>query len=202
MGRAIAFVFLGIIIAGFALLASRGNEDTWICQNGMWVKHGNPSDPKPLIPCRTKADRMNIFSPAFTDNGKLPAKYSCQGEGMSPPFSFVGVPTAAKSLALFLDDPDAPFGIFHHWLVWNIDPKATEIQENGVLEGVAIGTNSAGASAYEPACPPSGTHRYIFTLMALDTKLTLTDTATRPEFDAASKGHVIATATLTTRYAK
>jgi Raf kinase inhibitor-like YbhB/YbcL family protein len=102
---------------------------------------------------------MKLTSPVFTDNGELPAKYSCEGEGMSPPLSIEEVIPLAKSLALTVDDPDAPNGTFHHWLVWNIDPKTKDISENSLPNGAVVGTNSAGDMTFAAACPPAGTHR-------------------------------------------
>lgn len=145
---------------------------------------------------------MKFVSPAFTDNGQLPQKYSCQGEGMSPPLTIGDVIPLAKSLAIVVDDPDAPTGTFHHWIVWNIDPKTTEIKENTLPSDAVMGANSTGQTGFIPACPPVGTHRYIFTLYALDNPLTLPAGAQRSEFDRAISGHVLMQTTLTGRYTK
>lgn len=116
---------------------------------------------------------MKITSPAFENNKNLPSKYTCDGEGVNPPLSFSEIPTAAQSLALIVDDPDAPSGTFVHWTVWNIDPKSTGIAENSIPAGAIQGITSYGESKYGFPCPPSGTHRYFFKLYALDTKLYL-----------------------------
>jgi Raf kinase inhibitor-like YbhB/YbcL family protein len=102
------------------------------------------------------------------------------------------VPGNAKSLAIIVDDPDAPGGLFTHWLVWNIDAKATEIAENSAPAGAAQGTNDFGKRGYAGPCPPSGTHRYFFKVFALDTKLALNSGAKRAALDDAMRGHVIA----------
>jgi hypothetical protein len=116
---------------------------------------------------------MKITSPAFENNGNLPAKYTCDGAGINPPLSFAEVPAAAQSLVLISDDPDAPSGTFVHWTVWNIDPKTTEIAENSVPAGSMQGVTSYGKEGYGAPCPPSGVHHYYFKLYALDTKLYL-----------------------------
>jgi len=108
---------------------------------------------------------------------------------------FHGVPPRAKSLALILTDPDAPAGTFTHWLVWNIPPSSPTVA--GML-----GINDFGNGAYGGPCPPSGEHRYLFTLYALDSELTLPSTAKRAQVEQAMQGHVIAQATLTGKYRK
>lgn len=202
VGRAIIFVLLGMLLSGFGLILLRGSEDSWICREGTWVKHGNPNAPKPIVPCPKKKTGMKFTSVAFADNTELPVKYSCQGAGMSPPFTIGDVIPLAQSLAIVLDDPDAPAGTFHHWIVWNIDPKTTEIKENTLPIDAVMGSNSTGQTGFVPPCPPSGTHRYIFTLYALDNPLTLAPGAQRSEFDRAISGHVLMQATLTGRSTK
>src|SRR5436190_17916816 len=108
---------------------------------------------------------MTLSSPAFANNGAIPAKYTCDGANVSPPLTIAGVPTDAKSLALTVDDPDAPGGSFTHWLVWKIPPSTTAI-----AEGQHLGTeeqNGFGKPGYGGPCPPSGLHHYVFTLYAL-----------------------------------
>lgn len=132
---------------------------------------------------------LQIESPAFANNGKIPAKYTCDGEGVSPGLSISGVPENAKSLVLILDDPDAPRGTFNHWVVWNISPTASTIREGGPVEGVA-GINSGGKNGYFSPCPPSGTHRYIFKLYALDILLSLDSSARSSDVNEAIEGHI------------
>ena len=108
---------------------------------------------------------MTLSSPAFANNGAIPAKYSCDGANVSPPLTIAGVPADAKSLALTVDDPDAPGGSFTHWLVWKIPPSTTTI-----AEGQHLGTeeqNGFGKPGYGGPCPPNGQHHYVFTLYAL-----------------------------------
>lgn len=116
---------------------------------------------------------MKIISSAFESSTLIPVKYTCDGENINPPLSFDDIPVGTKSLALIVDDPDAPVGIFTHWILFNIDPKTREIKENSLPQFVALGKNSVGKTNFIGACPPSGTHRYFFKLYALDTSLNL-----------------------------
>ena len=103
---------------------------------------------------------MKITSSAFENNTKIPSKYSCDGENVNPPLSFLDIPADAKSLVLIMDDPDAPMGTFVHWILLNINPKTSQIEENSILQKALQGKTSAGGLGYFSACPPSGTHRY------------------------------------------
>lgn len=111
---------------------------------------------------------MRLISPAFKNGETIPAKYTCDGENVSPPFQISDVPAAAKSLVLVVDDPDAPAHTFVHWIVWNLDPKTTEIREGVDVPESHLGRTSFGTPSYGGPCPPSGTHRYFFKLYALD----------------------------------
>src|SRR3989338_10824520 len=116
---------------------------------------------------------MNITSSAFKEGESMPAIYTCEGRNINPPLRFGNVPSTAVSLALIVDDPDAPMGTWVHWTMWNIDPAITEIGENSVPAGAVQGLTSSNKNAYGGPCPPSGTHRYFFKLYALDTLLDL-----------------------------
>jgi len=107
----------------------------------------------------------------------------------------------AKSLVLIADDPDAPGGVFTHWLIWNIPPRINSIPESSAPKGVH-GTNDFGKSDYKGPCPPPGTHRYSFKVFALDRELDLRGGAKRSQVDAAMKDHVIAQGELMGRYAR
>jgi Raf kinase inhibitor-like YbhB/YbcL family protein len=146
------------------------------------------------------ASTISITSPAFQAGGDIPAKFTCNGTNVSPELQISGVPNEAKSLVLIVDDPDAPRGLFTHWIVWNIDPKATQIAENSAPAGAVQGTSDFGKRNYGGPCPPSGTHRYFFKMFALDTKLDLKPSARRAELDAAMHGHVLAQGELMARY--
>src|SRR6267143_6904934 len=145
--------------------------------------------------------RMKIVSSAFQQAGNIPTKFTCDGEDMSPPLQITGVPAEAKSLALIADDPDAPGGLFTHWLIWNIPPQSNSIAEGSAPKGVQ-GTNDFGKSGYRGPCPPPGTHRYSFKIFALDRELELRSSAKRSQVHAAMKGHVIAQGELVGRYAR
>ena len=109
---------------------------------------------------------MTLTSSAFGNDQSIPAKYTCSGQNVSPPLEWKGVPASARSLTLTVDDPDAPGGHFTHWLVTNIRPSVTSIPEGGQVG--TDGKNGFGQPGYGGPCPPSGEHRYVFTLRALD----------------------------------
>lgn len=131
---------------------------------------------------------MKLTSPAFEHNTSIPKKYTCQGEDISPPLNISDIPEATISLALIVDDPDAPMGTWDHWLIWNINP-VNQIEEDSAL-GIQ-GQNSWRRNDYGGPCPPRGTHRYFFKLYALDLELNLPEGATKNELENAMKGHII-----------
>ena len=145
--------------------------------------------------------RMKITSSAFQDGGNIPSKFTCDGSDTSPPMQITSVPAEAKTLVLIADDPDAPGGLFTHWLVWNIPPQTNSIAEASAPKGVH-GTNDFGKSGYKGPCPPPGTHRYSFKIFALDRELDLRSGAKRSQLDAAMKGHIIAQGELIGRYTR
>jgi Raf kinase inhibitor-like YbhB/YbcL family protein len=134
---------------------------------------------------------MEISSTAFENNSFIPSRYTCEGLERNPPLKFKNVPAEAKSLVLIVDDPDAPIKTFIHWTVWNIDPKTTEIDENSCPNGAIEGINSGGRRGYTRPCPPSGTHRYFFKLIALDKMLDLGPNSYIEDIENATEGHVI-----------
>jgi Raf kinase inhibitor-like YbhB/YbcL family protein len=136
--------------------------------------------------------QMTLSSPAFLNGKGIPAKFSCDGEGISPPLTIQGVPKEAKSLALVMDDPDAPAGVWVHWLVWNIDPAIKQIGEGSLPPGAGQGVNSWERRSYGGPCPPSGTHRYYFRLFALKERLDLPQSANRKDLDGAMQGKIVA----------
>jgi Raf kinase inhibitor-like YbhB/YbcL family protein len=146
------------------------------------------------------ASSISITSSAFQAGGNIPAKFTCNGPNISPELQISSVPNEAKSLVLIVDDPDAPRGLFTHWIVWNIDPKTTRVSENNAPAGAVQGTNDFGKRSYGGPCPPSGTHRYFFKIFALDTKLDLKPSARRAELDTAIHDHVLGRGELMARY--
>jgi Raf kinase inhibitor-like YbhB/YbcL family protein len=146
------------------------------------------------------ASSISVTTPAFQAGGDIPAKFTCNGANANPELKINGVPNEAKSLVLIVDDPDAPRGLFTHWIVWNIDPKTTDIGENSAPAGGVQGTNDFGKRNYGGPCPPSGTHRYFFKIFALDAKVDLKPSARRAELDGAMRGHILAQGELMARY--
>ncbi|MEY4939943.1 MAG: hypothetical protein RIQ93_1678 [Verrucomicrobiota bacterium] len=143
---------------------------------------------------------MRIVCPAFPEGGTIPSYYAKAGDNISPPLVLCEVPPAARSLALILEDPDAPRGLFTHWIVFNLRPDAT-FGENQVPRGARQGKNSWDEPRYGGPQPPDREHRYFFRLFALDDILDLPDGVTRDELEAAMCGHVITQAALMGRHA-
>jgi Raf kinase inhibitor-like YbhB/YbcL family protein len=135
---------------------------------------------------------IKISSAVFRHNELIPAKYTCDGSDVNPPLLIENVPPTAKSLALIVDDPDAPAGTWVHWVVWNISPATGAIMENTVPPGAEQGLNDFRKRSYGGPCPPSGTHRYFFKIYALDTTLTLGSNTTKAVLEKTMKGHVVA----------
>jgi Raf kinase inhibitor-like YbhB/YbcL family protein len=132
---------------------------------------------------------LTISSLEFEHEGYIPMKYTCEGKNINPPITINGLPKETISLALIMEDPDAPGKIFDHWVVWNIRPTQT-IEENS-RPGIA-GKNSKGESLYTGPCPPSGTHRYFFKIYALDTLLDLDNDVDKKMVEQALHDHVLA----------
>ena len=139
------------------------------------------------------------------EGSDIPAKYACDGGDASPPLSWTGVPRTARSLALVVEDPDAPHGTFAHWVLYHLPPGDGSLPESirpePTLENGAMqGRNDFGKIGYGGPCPPMGTHRYFFRLYALDTHLQVRQGVTREQLDREMKGHILAEATLMGRY--
>src|SRR5262245_38388227 len=133
---------------------------------------------------------LKIESSAFANHTKIPSQYTCEGKDRSPPLKFSGIPAKAKSLALIVDDPDAPMGTFDHWIAWNIPPSKTELPEGAAVP--KQGMNGFGVTHYRGPCPPRGApHRYYFKLYALDTMLDLEEGSSKQELLDAMQGHIL-----------
>jgi Raf kinase inhibitor-like YbhB/YbcL family protein len=132
---------------------------------------------------------LTVKSPAFGNNQLIPPRYTCDGDEVNPPLTVEGLPPETKTLALFVEDPDATRGTFDHWVVWNI-PPARAIGERSVPGNE--GLNSAGQRGYMGPCPPFGTHRYFFKVYALDAELSLRADARKRDVEKAMEGHVLA----------
>ena len=138
----------------------------------------------------------------FSDNQAIPSRFTCDGENVNPELNITGVPQEAKSLSLIVDDPDAPGGDFVHWVLWNLEAETLQIKENAVPGEAIVGKNDFGNNDYGGPRPPSGTHRYQFTVYALDKKLDLPAGAGKEELRQAIKGHILSQAVLEGRYGK
>jgi len=142
---------------------------------------------------------MKLTSPAFMHNTAIPSEYTCDGADLSLPLSISDVPASAKTLALIMDDPDAPVGTWDHWVVFNIPTSTKQIQKGTEPQGTD-GKNSWGRTGYGGPCPPSGTHRYFFKLYALDATLNLPQGSTKKDLERAMQGHILAQAELMGTY--
>jgi len=142
-----------------------------------------------------------MTSPAFVYNGTIPSEYTCTGNDVNPQLNISNLPTGTKSLALIMDDPDAPAGTWVHWVMWNIDPKTTTIGKNSVPTGAVQGYNSWSKTSYGGPCPPSGTHRYFFKLYALDTTLSLTSGGSS-DLVSAMGSHILKQVSLIGKFSK
>lgn len=145
---------------------------------------------------------MRITSPAFSNGNQIPPQYTCDGIDINPEIIIEEVPEKAKSLALIMDDPDAPSGNFVHWLMWNIPPQTKVIKEHTPAPGAVEGTTSFGKSSWGGPCPPNGPHRYYFHLYALDITINLDTSAGRNDLDKAMEGHIVGTGELMGVYAR
>lgn len=190
------FIIIAIIIALIVLFYPRPAE--------------GPSEVSNNSTTTTMTDQsITLQSIAFENNGNIPSKYTCDGENIIPPMSIEGVPEGAASLVLIMDDPDIPqsvkdsmgIEVFDHWVVWNIPPDTSSIEEGVEPEGVA-GANSGGGTGYTGPCPPDGEHRYIFKLYALDTTLDLPQGSSKTEVEQAMGGHIISETQLIGLYAR
>ena len=156
---------------------------------------------KEIISDQPTAQRnMQIKSEAFDNGMQIPANYTCDGPNVNPPLSFYDIPPESKSLAISVDDPDAPGGNFVHWLIWNIDPKTRDIKQDEVPQGSVQGKNGFGTEKYQGPCPPSGTHHYKFTLFALDTVIDLPHGSEEDQLLNILQGHILQEAVLTGTY--
>jgi len=148
---------------------------------------------------------LQVISTAFTFDQTVPPKYTCDGENVSPPLAWTGVPDEAEALAVIVEDPDSPSGDFTHWLVYDLPAN-----ETGLPEGIARqreiyghgrqGKNDFKQTGYGGPCPPKGSHRYVFRVFAYDSPLNLEPGATKEELLDALDGHVLAEGSLTGRY--
>lgn len=148
---------------------------------------------------------MELKSSAFGNQGTIPAKYTCDGENVSPPLNWSDTPEDAKSFTLICDDPDAPAGTWTHWILFNLPATATELPENvpateTLANGAKQGKNDFGKLGYGGPCPPSGTHQYSFRIYALDTELNLESGASKDQVVSAMESYILAQGELVGKY--
>ena len=136
---------------------------------------------------------MKLTSPAFENNSNVPPEFTCEGKDVNPPLIIENIPAGTKSLALIVDDPDAPMKTWVHWVVYDIEPAGKITQDS--FPGKQ-GINDFGKTDWGGPCPPSGTHRYYFKIYALDKMLGLDEGIDRSELERAMEGHVLARAEL------
>jgi Raf kinase inhibitor-like YbhB/YbcL family protein len=192
MKKATVIIIVIIILALAALIVYRNS-------GGRTTTFNAPSSANTQINTTTP---MTISSSAFLDSQAIPKQYTCDGDGINPPLQFNDVPGEAKSLALLVEDPDAPTGTWIHWLMWNIPPAVTEIAQNSVPQGAVQGQGSSGQNVFGAPCPPSGIHHYIFTVYVLDSKLTLPSYSTAENLQSAMQGHIITQAQIIGLYGR
>lgn len=148
---------------------------------------------------------MQLRSPAFEHGGLIPAKYTCDGQDISPPLTWADPPAGTRSFALIADDPDAPRGTWVHWVAWNIPADTRSLNEglpkqDALQNGMKQGTTDFRRVGYGGPCPPSGTHRYFFKLYALDSTLNLPASTTKSDLEKAMQGHILQQAELMGKY--
>jgi Raf kinase inhibitor-like YbhB/YbcL family protein len=140
-------------------------------------------------------DTLKLTSSVFEHNGKIPSRYTCDGDGVNPKLEIEGVDENAKSLVLIMDDPDAPSGTWDHWVKFNIATTTTKIDEATEPEGVS-GVGTGGNKEYFGPCPPDREHRYFFKLFSLGTMLELSEGATKKQVEEAMEEHILQSAEL------
>jgi Raf kinase inhibitor-like YbhB/YbcL family protein len=151
--------------------------------------------------------KISVSSSAFQEGGMIPPKYTCDGNDLSIPLTWTGVPEGTKSIAVISDDPDAPVGTWVHWVMWNIPPTVRELAEGvptkpRLPDGSRQGISDFGRPGYGGPCPPSGTHRYYFKVYALDVTLDLPGTTRKADLVKAMKGHILAEGQLMGKYSR
>lgn len=147
-------------------------------------------------PASQTTGNLQLTSSAFSHGNSIPQKYTCDGEDITPPLTIRGVPLETKSLAIIMDDPYAPGGLWVHWIAWNI-PRATTVIEEGRGEQIGVQGTNSDALGYSGPCPPTGpAHTYRIKLYALDTALNLQSSTTKDELETAMQGHIIASTNL------
>jgi Raf kinase inhibitor-like YbhB/YbcL family protein len=184
---------------------------------GVSCSEGTPNTSGPPGDSPEPADKMTlrVESKSFADGASIPKKYTCDGTGISPPLVWTGAPKETRSFALICEDPDAPRGTFTHWLIYNIPPNITELKEGlpatpdvKLVEGTGVdviaqqGKNDFKKPGYGGPCPPSGSHRYIFLVYALDSNPSLPADIDKGQLIQAIMPHILAAGRLIGTYSR
>lgn len=181
----------GIVMSVVVLLLLGGGLSVWLL--------GGRQDKKTKIEDKTTENivkkevgekSMQLTSPVFSNSGTIPAKYTCDGDDVNPPLAIAAVPEGTESLALIMDDPDAPAGTWDHWVIFNIPPATGSVAVGTEPAGVH-GKGTSGNLNYYGPCPPDREHRYFFKLYALDTTLDLKEGVSKVEVERAMAGHIL-----------
>jgi Raf kinase inhibitor-like YbhB/YbcL family protein len=174
------------IFTGALFLAGKGIDITKIQflnrQDGVTIVQ---TDPYPK--------QIKLSSIAFEHEGTIPDKYSCKGNDISPPLTISGVPNGTKSLVLIMDDPDAPYKTWVHWIVYNIDPRQNTIAENTIPWNAEVGQSDFGVDEYRGPCPPIGKHKYSLRIYALDAKIAVEKGPTLAKIEKLMDSHILDT---------
>lgn len=179
-----------IVVAVFVVIG-------WLRTNSL------PQQPIPTpTPVSQGEVALSLKSNAFDAGGAIPNKYTCDGGDGRPPLTIQGIPEGTQSLAIIMYDPDAPGGMFVHWIAWNVPPETRELPEGTLPEAIKEGTTSFRSVGYQGPCPPNGTHRYIWRLYALRTVLSLENKTTREDLETAMNTFVITQTELMGRYTR
>ncbi|MCL7413792.1 MAG: YbhB/YbcL family Raf kinase inhibitor-like protein [ANME-2 cluster archaeon] len=150
--------------------------------------------------------QISISSEAFEDGSSIPVEHTCDGDDRSPALSWEGIPNGTRSIALIMDDPDAPGRTFVHWVIYNIPADSVGLpaavpKDTSLNDGSTQGKNDFGKIGYNGPCPPPGKpHRFFFKVYALDTRLNLKSDVTRSQLESAMKGHILAQGNITGKY--
>jgi Raf kinase inhibitor-like YbhB/YbcL family protein len=188
-------LFIGLILTSIILVS---------CTSSATSTPQSPavSTPTSEIPATEATMSLTLTSDAFANGQSIPAKYSCVGKNISPALAWDEPPAGTKSLALIVDDPDAPMGTWVHWVLFNIPASTASLPENADSSAMSAGKNSSGNTRYDGPCPPSGTHRYFFKLYALDSTLSLSPGATKEQVLKAMESHILAQGELMGTFSK
>ena len=146
--------------------------------------------------------QLSLTSDAFANGQSIPTKYTCKGKNISPALAWTEPPAGTQSLALIMDDPDAPGGTWVHWILFNIPVSTRTLPEDLHASDISVGSNSWGDMRYGGPCPPGGTHRYFFKLYALDSNLSLSPGVTKDQVLKAMDGHTLAQGELVGTFSK